>query len=1097
MQVKIGFDKFPVPVIKTDVPLFDIVTGEKLVDQAGIPLVTETDLSVGAVAQSDRATSVIFDSTTIRPIKIAEIFRETSETSTSLLGIPRAETQLSLFSDVSTNGLDEDHWEVYNSTAGNGYGPWNNRIANEFGAHYDAEMSEQTQEQAIRIGCFPVPYSYPFPPLFQDQGLYNPTFYNQFKLFISLGNTLYTYFALPQQQTNYGAGFKDKFLDSSKVNIFNDQIRYVGVSESEGLTLIDEWTRTWVDINNNRLADPREPQALITAATLTNIAGIAISSTRPGYESNNLRYSFMQSRKAFRYQPGRISGFTFGAKTSTDSGSAANVLEWGISNPTDHYVFQIKGASFSIVRRSTVPLGPTVTERQGINADSEIYTTSGDPFDIDPATNELRKYYEITIPRDNFNTDSMKGNGPSGYLLNPALVTMYKIEFGWYGAIGARFFAYVPIGNDEGRWVLMHTIVIENSLGQPCLEDPFFRFRYSARIENTSTLRTPQFIYKYGASMYIDGGDEGTVTQQSYSSNLRTITSAHDKALIGVYAKPLITNRSGYSKSNKKVILPREVSLSSSSLAKIKVVKCKACPGFGHNYSLGLTTGVNGRVVNLRFDGALNKVSIVAANPANPTANELFQLSDIGSKLVADGLWSGYIGDINLDETNIERSGGNILGYIQASIDRITNNYGKDNNTPYPPVVRSLTTGNLLTIPFDGTVYPYPVRLTNYNAVASSAIPLSGSTIKIQFLNPTPGDDFSHVAEFLLGVTDKKPVDDLGALKWQYGSGDNRDVLPLSDILYGEWTQSTAGRDRNGYETSDSNYPRTQKMQMDYRIPSPEGVSTGLCSTLTVKVLASNPLSCTLVLGNPDPDIPEGDRDLGSYFLRTTGVFPPGTLTGGEIGIDNLGTGVTFTSEAASYITNNTVFNYARISGLIPGKVVGTSFNILLTPISIVGQSVSSVKVFKFNPFPLYLVAMLRDNSKIYSITVAETIGDSVVSSSPKWILNNKVALDTAGGLAQTDLAPVNFVDQARLDSAAVDLQLEQRLRPSRVIDTFFVGKNESTTVKLTNVFGNDRENITTDLLNIEATFITGSVIPVVGEPSTGTIQISLNTAEQ
>ena len=32
-------------------------------------------------------------------------------------------------------------------------------------------------------------------------------------------------------------------------------------------------------------------------------------------------------------------------------------------------------------------------------------------------------------------------------------VTMYKIEFSWYGAVGALFLAYVPVSNGEARWL--------------------------------------------------------------------------------------------------------------------------------------------------------------------------------------------------------------------------------------------------------------------------------------------------------------------------------------------------------------------------------------------------------------------------------------------------------------------------------------------------------------------------------------------------------------------------------------------------------------------------------------------------------------------
>ena len=64
------------------------------------------------------------------------------------------------------------------------------------------------------------------------------------------------------------------------------------------------------------------------------------TNTRPGYSSTRTKYAFMQSRRVFRYQPGRISGFTFGLRSSTEPVTGAT-LEWGISNPTDQYVFRI------------------------------------------------------------------------------------------------------------------------------------------------------------------------------------------------------------------------------------------------------------------------------------------------------------------------------------------------------------------------------------------------------------------------------------------------------------------------------------------------------------------------------------------------------------------------------------------------------------------------------------------------------------------------------------------------------------------------------------------------------------------------------------
>lgn len=1112
MQTKIGFDKFPVPSISSEVPLNDIVTGEKLVDQGGIPLVTESETFVTQVTKANRATSTVLDPATIEPLRIEEVFKETTETSTTLLGINRAETQLSLFSDVSVIGLDEDHWEVFNFVNYYRYFPWDLRGTKSFGNHYDASMSEETQEQAIRIGCFPVPYSYPWPQRFADQGLHRADFYQQYKNFIDLGNTLYTYFAEQGRQLIYGSDFKDKFLDPDNVTITGDELEYNNVTEAEGLVLIDEWTRTWVDILSNLLYDPSDPTNTRTISStfinsITNDPGLAFENTRPGYRSNHFRYSLMQSRKAFRYQPGRISGYTFGAKSSSDSGSSANVLEWGIGNPSDQYVFQVKGANFSIVRRSTVPLEAPVLIRNGLSPADQTLEANGDPFDIDPDTDEPRLYYTITIPRDLFNNDTVDGNGPSGYLLNPAYVTMYKIEFGWYGAIGARFYAYVPVDNNEGRWIALHTLVIENSLGRPCLEDPFFKFRYSVSVADASTLRTPQFIYKYGASMYIDGGDEGTVTQHSYTSPVRAINAAVPKSLIGIYPKPVIISADGIEKPNKKTIIPKQVSVYSDVLTKVDIIKCRACPGFGHNYNEGLQTGVNGRSLNIKFLAGRNKFVVAPDDPLDPNPAQLLQLSDNGAKIVADGLWSGYV-EVNPASEELDENQA-VIGYTEAFINRIisTQQIGGNElrfiltkNASYPDQVISKTTGLLMSVPANGnTVYPYPIRLSNYSAVAGSSVPLTGSQIQIQFLNPISRDPLGHFNDFIIGITDKKPIlvnengDDV--LKWVYAEGDERTELPKSDMLYGEWTQSTSGRDRAGYERNETVYPAEHKMEISYRIQPLSGSSGGFCSAVNITVLDRSQLTGIHVSGNPETNQADGFW----YIKLTSGVrFPTDTIVGGEVGINGVGTGVRFTSEQESYIDEDgeEIF-YARISGALSGIGNNIPVNIQLTPVELRATHISANKIFGFNPSPLYLVIMLRDGGKVNSISVSEKIGDLTVSSSPKWVINDKMVIDNIGGLASPDLPPVNFASQDRLDSAAIDTQLEQRLRPGTTIDTFFVGANGTAKVDLKSIYGQDRESITADLLNIEATFFVGSVIPVSGQPSTGLVQISLNTAEQ
>ena len=114
-------------------------------------------------------------------------------------------------------------------------------------------------------------------------------------------------------------------------------------------------------------------------------------------------------------------------------------------------------------------------------------------------------------------------------------VTMLKVEFSWYGAVGALFLAYVPVGNAEARWVRVHHLRASNqlkisSLGNATL--PITYLTYGGGTTGTklgipdTTDKTygvySDHIVKYGASYYIDGGDRGTVRLYSHTNIVPT-----------------------------------------------------------------------------------------------------------------------------------------------------------------------------------------------------------------------------------------------------------------------------------------------------------------------------------------------------------------------------------------------------------------------------------------------------------------------------------------------------------------------------------------------------------------------------------------------
>lgn len=322
------------------------------------------------------------------------------------------------------------------------------------------------------------------------------------------------------------------------------------------------------------------PQAEYNLPTISNRIG-----GRQGTQSETT----LKSLRAFRYQPGRISGFTYGVKMSEIGSGPGTTIEFGIENDTDAYMFRLtNGANFSIVRKSTVPLEDTTFLQDArYSENTSTIIRSG------------QLQYETTIGQNIMNGDPLSGEGESGYVLDPDTVTMYKIEFGWYGAIGARFYAYVPVGNNDCRWVILHTLVIENQLGRPCLADPFFYFKYRLKVDDSSAIRVDQTIHKFGASYYIDGYDEGTlysINAQSgqralpspgFSESKTRLSSIDWVTLMGIRPKQFLTNRFGTSIFNKKEIFPERLYVYSQQDCEIKVIRQRGCPEFAYNHQEG------------------------------------------------------------------------------------------------------------------------------------------------------------------------------------------------------------------------------------------------------------------------------------------------------------------------------------------------------------------------------------------------------------------------------------------------------------------------------------------------------------------------------
>ena len=179
---------------------------------------------------------------------------------------------------------------------------------------------------------------------------------------------------------------------------------------------------------------------------------------------------------------------------------------------------------------------------------------------VDP---QFYSVYEYRVPRSRFSGDSLDGETRGAVYSDNVLdnkagapytennlqlsqtsvwdmdfskVTMLKVEFSWYGAVGALFLAYVPVDNGEARWVRVHHLRASNqlkisSLGNATLPITYLVYGGGSEnrfgLPNADRLQDPygsysESVVKYGASYYIDGGDRGTVRLFNHSSDTPT-----------------------------------------------------------------------------------------------------------------------------------------------------------------------------------------------------------------------------------------------------------------------------------------------------------------------------------------------------------------------------------------------------------------------------------------------------------------------------------------------------------------------------------------------------------------------------------------------
>jgi hypothetical protein len=190
-------------------------------------------------------------------------------------------------------------------------------------------------------------------------------------------------------------------------------------------------------------------------------------------------------------------------------------------------------------------------------------------------------------------------------------VTMFKVEYSWYGAVGGHFLAYVPDATTAGeaRWVRLHHIRASNQLTSPSLANPTLPISY---LVQKATSGNDNSLYKYGASYYIDGGDKGTIVARSQSNSADRAVTTSGTMLLGLRTKSTIN-----SVRNRMQVYPTRLGVGTDGRATVRLVKnptvVSGTPSFTsadtlspieYSTSSGVTTITGGITVATFFVGA-------------------------------------------------------------------------------------------------------------------------------------------------------------------------------------------------------------------------------------------------------------------------------------------------------------------------------------------------------------------------------------------------------------------------------------------------------------------------------------------------------------
>ena len=281
-----------------------------------------------------------------------------------------------------------------------------------------------------------------------------------------------------------GAGNSDDFTAELKIKSFGDTTR-----------VVYEDTEAQIKSSHDRWGMDPKPNANLSPAKVWNL----LVTTQGNQHPTTTEFEALAGIH-------RASGFEYdGSDTSATNIGQYNLTlkEWfKCCVPKEYrqvYEWRPVRAMFS---------GDQLNGERNVTRWSDVSTAN-----VDPTLLGTKR------PGDPVELDGDDLTSQSAYDVDFSKVTMWKVDFSWYGAVGALFLCYVPVNNGEARWVRVHHMRASNQLDVASLGNATLPITYLTHGGMENDLSQGNRLVKYGASYYIDGGDKGTVKLLSKSTD--------------------------------------------------------------------------------------------------------------------------------------------------------------------------------------------------------------------------------------------------------------------------------------------------------------------------------------------------------------------------------------------------------------------------------------------------------------------------------------------------------------------------------------------------------------------------------------------------